>query len=164
MTLLLERMLPLCVPSVVRWAAREEQRILRDGVALTAGQLADAEKMGVRRPERIRVLNVECIPAPGGWFLQRLGRMVGLTTDHTAGMALGYGIFVRADFWGDRRLLAHECVHTAQCERLGGLRPFLFQYLRECVRDGYARAPLEVEAREKTVFLYDNASPSEDAS
>jgi hypothetical protein len=37
-------------------------------------------------------------------------------------------------------------VHTAQYERLGGIEPFLRQYLRECLTIGYPEAPLEQEA------------------
>ncbi|HRJ72181.1 MAG TPA: hypothetical protein PLS03_08140 [Terrimicrobiaceae bacterium] len=43
-------------------------------------------------------------------------------------------------------MIAHECVHTAQYERLGGFRPFLRQYLEECLAVGYDESPLELEA------------------
>ena len=50
----------------------------------------------------------------------------------------------------DRRLLAHECVHTGQYERLGGFKPFLKAYLRECIDPGYPDGPLEREAIERS--------------
>jgi len=59
---------------------------------------------------------------------------------------LQYGIFIRLDCWRDRALIAHELVHTAQYERLGGILPFLRQYLFECVTIGYPEAPMEQEA------------------
>jgi len=55
-------------------------------------------------------------------------------------------IFVRSDCWCERRLIAHELVHTVQYERLGGIRPFLRQYLTECLTVGYPAAPMEQEA------------------
>jgi len=63
-----------------------------------------------------------------------------------AGFTLRYGIFIRADRWGDRRLVVHELVHTAQFERLCGFDPFLRQYLSECLTIGYPDAPMEQEA------------------
>ncbi len=61
-------------------------------------------------------------------------------------MALRYGIYLRSDHWNHRSTIVHECVHTAQYERLGGFLPFLRQYLQECVTIGYPAAPMEQEA------------------
>ena len=63
-------------------------------------------------------------------------------------MAVRYGIFIREDHWGERRLLAHELVHVAQYERLGGFRGFLKQYLEEHTNPGYPLGDLEREAKE----------------
>jgi len=62
------------------------------------------------------------------------------------GLTLEYGIFVRADHWRDRALIAHELVHTAQFQRLGGILPFLQTYIFQCATVGYPNAPLELEA------------------
>jgi hypothetical protein len=59
---------------------------------------------------------------------------------------LRYGIFVRSDCWGERALVAHELAHTAQYERLGGIRPFLRKYLQGCLTIGYPGAPLKQKA------------------
>ncbi|HEX4665027.1 MAG TPA: hypothetical protein VH207_00400 [Chthoniobacterales bacterium] len=53
---------------------------------------------------------------------------------------------MRSDCWRDRALVAHELAHTAQYERLGGIAPFLKQYLFECLTIGYPAAPMEQEA------------------
>ena len=71
----------------------------------------------------------------------------GLISPLTIGLTLRYGIYIRADHWGDRRLVMHELAHTAQYERLGGFEGFLRQYLGECLTIGYPEAPLEQEAR-----------------
>ena len=42
----------------------------------------------------------------------------------------------------------HELAHTAQYERLGGILPFLREYLFECLTSGYSEAPMEQEANE----------------
>ena len=71
-----------------------------------------------------------------------------LITAATRGAGIGHGIIVRADCWGDRELLVHQLVHVAQCERSGGLEPFVRQYLRERFNSAsFSIGPLEEEAR-----------------
>src|SRR3954471_5712531 len=58
------------------------------------------------------------------------------------------GILVDANHWRERLLIAHELVHVMQYERLGGVRPFLREYIADCLRCGYSGAGLELEAAE----------------
>ena len=139
---LFERLLPL----VCEWAAHEEQRILSEGEPLSVSELADARLAGVTQPERVRLLRVARVPMPEHADVRAAGEMSGLISPHTSGLTLRYGIFIRADSWRKRSLIAHELVHTAQYERLGGFEPFLRQYLSECLAVGYPAAPLEQEA------------------
>ena len=45
-------------------------------------------------------------------------------------------------------MVVHELVHTLQYERFGGFRPFLEEYLFECITPpGYPFGPLEQEAK-----------------
>ena len=145
----LARMLvPLMLPIGCKWMQRQERRILSEGVPLNAAQTADARALGIREPERVRVLVVDRVPLPGGSGLARtVGRLTGMLSHETAGMAIGHGVFLRQSLQHDRRLLAHELVHVRQYERQGGPRPFLRQYLRECLAVGYFSAPMEEEAR-----------------
>lgn len=149
------QLLPYLLPLAVRWVARTERRILLIGRPLEEPSLSDARAMGVMFPEKIRTLVVPSIPFPDNPILRFAGRASGLVSPHTAGMALRYGIFVRHDCIDDRRLVAHECVHTAQYERLGGIEPFLRLYLRECLEVGYRTSPLEVEAARKSEGICD---------
>ena len=80
-----------------------------------------------------------------------------LISPNTRGLTLRYGIFIRADRVGDRRLVFHELVHTLQYERLGGFQGFLRQYLNECVTIGYPAAPMEQEAITTTARMLGNA-------
>lgn len=137
---------PLVLPLACAWVALQEQRICRHGIKLDAAQIDDARRAGVLHPERVRMQNVDEIPAGMPATLRALGRKLGLVAPGTIGMSLRYGILIRADAWGDRRILVHELVHTAQYERLGGLRNFLCRYLHECFTLGYCSAPLESEA------------------
>jgi hypothetical protein len=143
---LLLRLLPVVLPLAVRCAERREATILEAGEPLAGNEFDAAVLMGVRYPEKIRILNVESIPMPKMPMLNLAARLTGLMSGDTAGMALRYGIYVRRAYSGNIHLIAHECVHTAQYERLGGFTPFLRQYLAECLEVGYLNSPLEREA------------------
>lgn len=137
---------PMLLPLAVRWAREQEILILSSGSPLPEQNLADAKRAGVKSPEKIRLLAVDKIPSPRNPILRLASRSVRLITADTAGLTLRYGIFIRRDFWGHRGLIAHECIHTAQYERLGGFTEFLGHYLTECVEIGYSQAPMEQEA------------------
>lgn len=138
--------IPFFLPLAVRWASQQERRILLAGVPLAEPHFSDACAMGVARPEKVRLLKVDRVPLPVGALLRSAAMLTGLISPDTAGMALRYGIFIRTDCWTDRRIVAHECVHTAQYERFGGIAEFLRPYLRECLEVGYPSGPLEREA------------------
>jgi len=79
-------------------------------------------------------------------MLKAAAASINFITAAPRGLALDYGIFIRADHWRDRQLIAHELAHTAQYQRLGGILPFLQNYLGQCAILGYEQAPLELEA------------------
>ena len=141
-------MLKLLLPLACNWAEEQESIILRDGIALTASQIKDAQQIGVREPERVRLRVVGEIPMPTNPALRAAAEQTGLISPFTIGLTVRYGIFIRADHWGERRLVIHELTHTAQYERLGGFNGFLSSYLDECLTVGYPNGPLEQEAKE----------------
>jgi hypothetical protein len=138
----LEELLPLAV----QWAATQQQRVLCEGVPLSKDELDDAKAIGVRNPERVRLLRVDVIPVPAHPMLRAAAASIHFLSAAPRGLALDTGIFVRTDHWRDRALIAHELVHTAQFQRLGGILPFLQTYISQCVTVGYPNAPLELEA------------------
>jgi hypothetical protein len=138
--------LDVLLPLATAWAAEQQEIILRDGVPLSMRELADALRVGVKDPERIRLLQVEIIPGPTDPVLQAAYQVGKLVPTAPRGLTVHYGIFVRADYWRDRALILHELVHTAQYERLGGIEPFLRQYLLECATVGYHKSAMEAEA------------------
>jgi hypothetical protein len=137
----LEELLPLAA----QWATTQQQRALSEGVPLSENELADAKAIGVRNPGRVRLLRVDAVPAPAHPTLVAAAS-INFLTAAPRGLALENGIFIRADSWRDRALIAHELVHTAQFQRLGGIRPFLQTYIFQCATVGYPNAPLELEA------------------
>jgi len=139
----LERLLPLACA----WAVGQERAIVQSGVALSESQLADARRVGVAQPERVRLLRVAQIPVPTAPALAAAAQPTNLISPLTHGLTFRYGIFIRADCWNKRSLLIHELVHTSQYERLGGIESFLRPYLLECITpSGYPHGPMEQEA------------------
>lgn len=138
--------LPIIFPIVFAWAEKQESLILDQGQSLDARQMTDARQAGVVHPDKIRVLRVEALPQPDNEDLMFLARQIGFFTRPSAGMALGYGIYLQQTLENDRHALVHECVHVGQYEKKGGIRPFLSDYLRECIAPGYPFGRLEQEA------------------
>lgn len=138
------------LPLATKWVEKQERRILAEGVPLTPHQAFDGYLAGVKATARIRLLKVDCIPLPDDPILRRANDLMGLVSPFTAGITFGHGIYVRADRWGDRQLVAHELVHVAQYERYGSINAFLHAYLDECLTIGYPDGPLEQEAIART--------------
>ena len=138
----LEELLPLAV----HWATDQERRVLCEGMGLSEIEMTDAKAIGVRNPERVRLLRVDSVPVPAHPMLRAAAASINFLTAAPRGLALENGIFIRADHWRDRALIAHELVHTAQFQRLGGILPFLQTYIFQCATVGYPKAPLELEA------------------
>lgn len=134
------------LPLAVAWAEQQENYILQNGVKLTPSQLTDARLISVVSLEKVRLLKVNQIPLPNEPSLRNAAQMMGLITTNTIGLTLRYGVFIREDFWNDRKIVVHELVHVAQYERLGGIDQFLQKYLQECITFGYPKAPMEQEA------------------
>jgi hypothetical protein len=139
-----ERLAPLAC----QWANSQEAYILKHGAPLAAQQVADARRVGVEDTARVRVLVVDRIPLPDDQELAEAARRAQIITDSSRAVAIGHGIIVRADSWQNRELLLHQLVHVAQCERSGGLEPFVSEYLmdRRGSRD-FSLGSLEDEAR-----------------
>jgi hypothetical protein len=154
----------MLLPLACAWAAEQERVILQSGVALTDSQRTDARRIGVAQPDRIRLLRVVQIPSPTQPALAAAASATGLISSVTTGLTLRYGIFIRADCWGQRRLIVHEFVHTMQYERLGGFEGFLRPYLLECINPpGYPFGPLEQEAKRVMRGVpHDTVQPSKD--
>ena len=141
------------LPLAVQWATEQEQRILREGVPLSEREIADAKAVGVREPQRVRLLQVAKIPRPSDPQLAAAADAIQFLSPATRGLTLNYGIFIQSDCWRERLLVIHELVHTAQYEQLGGILPFLRKYLFECITIGYPEAPMEKEAMEMATQL-----------
>ena len=148
-------------PLAYQWAKAQEELILARGSSLGPAATADAVRVGVQDPARVRVLIVDRIPMPADEALADASRRTQIITDASRGVAIGHAIIIRADSWGDRELLVHQLVHVAQCERSGGLEPYVYRYLcdrRTCAN--FTFGSLEEEARQtaREMCAADNAA------
>jgi hypothetical protein len=91
---------------------------------------------------------VDRISLPEIKELADAARHAQIITDSSRAVAIGHGIIIRVDSWQNRELLLHQLVHVAQCERSGGLEPFVSEYLldRRGSRE-FSLGSLEDEAR-----------------
>lgn len=147
------KFLPLLLPVATLWVEREERKILRHGIRLSPEGLMDAAKMGVAHPDKIRLMKVDRIPWLNGRLMKTLSLAMPSVSPHTVALSLRYGIYIRSRYWGDRHLIAHECVHTGQYERSGSVTKFLHSYFTECLETGYPGAPMEQEAIRRSAGL-----------
>lgn len=134
-------------PGAVAYIEDTERETLRRGRPLTADETRIARAVGVAHPEQVRVLVHDTFTEPRDPAFVALARKLGVDVDaDEAGSTAGHGIQIKPKFARSRRLLAHELTHVAQYERLG-TAGLVRQYMTQLLMFGYARAPLEAEAR-----------------
>jgi hypothetical protein len=112
----LARLLPLAQ----RWAEEQAAGILRAGRPLTANEVSLATRVGVRRPERVRIDVVDRIPVPSEPSLKAACEELDILGPDTLALTLGYGVFLRTE---------------------------VAAYLRALLKFGYEQAPMERDAR-----------------
>jgi hypothetical protein len=141
------------LPKVVRWVTEMEKAILQDGQPLSPQNRKDAVEIGVHRVDEVRVIVLDSMPRPGDVRVKQLAEEAGLIIDQSAGMTFGHAIALKSGSY-DRKIIAHELVHVRQYERLGGIEPFLKEYVKEVVfPPGYPNGPLEQEAILLTAYI-----------
>lgn len=136
------------MPLAVEWAKREEDRVFKNGIALSPPQIQLARQACVQHPEKVRILEVSSVPFPSDAALQQAAVNTGILTNLNDAVTFGYGICLRKDQVNNRCLLARELVLVACHEQLGGIEPFLRKYLQQVIVNGADLAPMEIEAAE----------------
>jgi len=142
--------LPELFPHVASWITGLDKQANESGRTLNPLEYDLARRVGVDRPEDVRILSVPQIPKPDHPRVRDLAEKVGLLTPDTRGLTAVHGVIVRSDCVNDLRLLAHEFVHVEQYERLG-MESFLLEYIQQLNEHGYQEAPFEQEAEAKAM-------------
>ena len=136
------------LPTAYEWAKSQEEFVLVHGVPLTKRQSEDARRAGVQDCARVRVLVVDRIPLPDNPELAQAARRAGIITEDTRCVGFGHALIIQVNAWADRELILHNLVHIAQCERSGGLGPWIRHYLgNRATCPEFTMGELENEAR-----------------
>jgi hypothetical protein len=142
-----QELMPQLVREAIAWAKAQARHAAQNGKPLAAAGLALAHRVGVKKPQLVRLLQVDQLPIP---VEQLLLRQVVLDTGalgpDMTGLTLGHSIFI-VHGHADARLLSHELRHVHQYENLGGIDGFMSIYLGQIASVGYELAPLEQDAR-----------------
>lgn len=141
------------LPQYIEWAHETEQKGFEIGKPLNEQELALAAEIGIKYPEKVRVVYVDEVPFPYENFaLKVFGEAVGLVGEGIINNAqvFGYSIYGRKDFVLNRPKLAHELVHVLQIER-ASLDEVVTQHFFDMAEYGYDQAPLEVEAAKANI-------------
>ena len=85
------------------WLGQQQEYISEYGEKLNPHQIALAIQVGVRHPERIRVLVDEKISSPSDESLKRLAEEMNFLGLGTLGITLGYCIYVHEGYVDERR-------------------------------------------------------------
>lgn len=136
------------LPQFITWAEGMERTGIRQGTPLNKHDLSLAREIGIKAPEKIRVLQVERIPYPyENAALKAMGESVGLIGEGIINNAqvFGYSIYVRKGYEFNLPQLAHELVHVLQIER-ASFGEVVVQHISDLGKYDYANAPLEAEA------------------
>ncbi len=138
--------LPMLLPKAIDWAEARASEVAARGVPLNDAELEIARRVGVKRPDLIRVALVDSLPLPEDRELREAALQTGLLGPDMAGLTLGYSVFVVRG-QESVRLLSHEFRHVHQYEAHGSIGAFLPVYLQQIVEVGYANAPYELDAQ-----------------
>lgn len=133
----------------VEWAKTVEADGEERGAPLSPEQLELAVQIGIKHPEKVRLVFVDAVPFPiHDAQMREAGARMGFTGPGVINnaQAFGYTIWVRKDFVLDWPRLAHELVHVEQIERSASFESYARNYMLELLSHGHEQMPLELEA------------------
>ncbi len=149
------------LPSAITWAEGQAEVLQREGAGLSIADQDLARAVGVKHPDRVRVCLVRRIPAPSDPLLSRACAQLGFLGPDTAGLTLGYGVYLRTGLGRhEHTVLAHELRHVAQYESRESIGAYLNVYIPELLEYGYEHAPFEIDARRAEVAARRGRQPS----
>ncbi|SDS67057.1 hypothetical protein SAMN05192545_1824 [Maribacter dokdonensis] len=137
------------IPQYVSWAVSVDQAGIKIGEYLNEKELLLAKEVGVKFPEKVRIVYVDEVPFPyENEHLKQMGLSLGFIGKDikNEAQAFGYSIYVRKDLNFTISKLAHELVHVMQIERSDSFFTYVIQYLNDLAKYGYSKSPLEIEA------------------
>lgn len=138
----------IVMPQYIAWASDTEVAGLSMGEVLDEKQLVIAKEIGIKNPEKVRLVYVDEVPFPyENVVLKVVGEALGFIGEGIVNNAqvFGYSIYIRKGYQLTTPNLAHELIHVLQIER-SSLEQVITQHFADLVEYGYENSPLEVEA------------------
>ena len=148
---------------MITYSENIERRVLAEGRPLTAAETELARRAQVQDVDRVRILVLERVPLPRDATLRRYLEEIGFLQlmQRARGTTKGYGIILTPGAVSRPINLAHELIHVAQYERLGGIAAGMAYHLPDLAENGYRRSELEDEAFRLAPEIVDAAASSE---
>ena len=134
-------------PLALQWINETEANLVTKGRALSEAEVSMARAVGVKYPERVRVVVLPQFPQPSNETLLTAAKKYGLGSTAEGGRTMGYVIMLKEKYAKERWILAHELAHVTQQEQMGR-EAFVRRFIAERELMGYRRAPLELEANQ----------------
>lgn len=135
----------LITPLALQWISETERYLLSKGRALSETETSMARAVGIKHPDRVRVVILVDFPSPANETLRIQAEKYGLGNEAEGGRTMGYAIMLKEKYAQERWIIAHELVHVAQQEKMGRDK-FVRRFIVEYELMGHRRAPLELEA------------------
>lgn len=125
-------MTSLALDDALVWAERAHDEVMRAGGPLSERGKTLAATVGVEHPEKIRLFIVDTLPRVFDWAY--------------CGLTLGYAVMMQRGHDSNPYLLSAQFRFVQQFERVGSLRDFVAQYLRDIEQHGHQHAPMNLDA------------------
>jgi len=138
---------------VYKFALSSESYVHEHGRQLTENELKYAKSIGIKYPEKIRVLLTKNFPVPQNKEVLNGFKELGYDSILVAGVTYGHSIFIKPSWlpnwlYNKDAILAHELVHVRQVEETKNYKNFLRTYLIQAFTHEYFKIPYEQEAYE----------------
>jgi len=137
-------MIDLVIKEILEWSNEMCTIANKNGVTLNESQKEIAKAAGVKNVEHVKVMYVDSIDHPSSKLLNDFMKMHNIVLSKSAGLALGYYIFI--DKQAREDILIHELRHVAQSELFDTPDEFIAINIKEMIKFGYGNGPLEKDA------------------
>jgi len=136
---------------VYAFALKSEAYALEHGRKLAPNEMKYAKSIGVKHPEKVRVMITSNFPVPTNKEVLKGFKELGFDSMFVAGITYRYGIYIKSSWLVSKEyVLAHELIHVRQVEKTGNWKEYTRKYLIQAFMYEYFEMPYEHEAYKET--------------
>ena len=140
---------------VYTFVLKSEKYAQEYGRKLTDNELKYAKAIGLKYPEKVRVVFSSDFPVPTNKEVLKGFKELGYDSILVAGVTYGHGIFIKPSWlpnwlYNKDAILAHELIHVRQVEKDESYKIFIRKYLIQAFSHEYFDIPYEKEAYHET--------------